>query len=329
MSTRHESYDDELDAAIDALRSGQSPHVIVGAHAVHARQLQPLFELAARAHADAGSAVPPPSSRLAANFSIVRAALRQRRIERASRAESRQAGPWWRRRLVCASFSLPASAIVALVIAAAGATGAAAAVVATGADLPARVTHTLRETWVGQLLPESPGAPLPAPIEPAPITETAPAYVPPAISAASPTQVGITLAGVIRKPHRDGFELRTADASWQVILSKTTRVDGGIGEGAAATVIGIQTRRGVINADAITVDVASTPAARKGESSATPGSGGPAAHGAADHTPGPPADRTPGAPSDRTLGPTGDHTPGQSNGNGNGDKGGNGRGNKP
>ncbi len=349
MTTRHESFDDALDAAIDAVARGEPLEAVLSEHAAHAQQLRPLLELAARAHAGAGSAVPPPSPRLAANFGIVRGAIRQRR------SVSRQAGPWWQRRLVFASLSLPASAAIALVIA--GTTGAAAAaVVVTGAQLPARVSHALRDTWVGELLPETAAVPPPVPA-PSSASGPAPASRPSAVAAASPSQATVTLAGVIKNATRDGFELRTAGASWRVLVSQATRVDGPLRDGAAVIVVGVQTQRDLIRAEAVAADTSATPAVRAGDPSATPRSGTPTAPPGvgdtsptpadlapgppagltpgppadrtpgppadltpgppADRTPGPPADRTPGPPADRTPGPPADHTPpGRSNGNG-------------
>ena len=77
MKTPHESFDDALDAAIDAIRHGQSLDVVLAAHSLHAYQLRPLLDTAITAGGPAAVAV-DTCARIASNFGVVRGPCRPR-----------------------------------------------------------------------------------------------------------------------------------------------------------------------------------------------------------------------------------------------------------
>ena len=167
MSERYASFDDALDAAIDAMRDGQPLSVILASHPAHAANLLPLLEIALSADAAAGAAGVPPSSRLIENYSVVRAAVRRARMALPAEQPASLARPWWQRRLAFASLSLPAGAVAAIVIT--GASGAAAATVAAArTDIPARVAEAVRSSWVGDLLTGADPSPHSGPTNAAP-----------------------------------------------------------------------------------------------------------------------------------------------------------------
>ncbi len=257
MSARRESFDDALDAAIDALRSGRPLATILEEHAAHAHHLQPLLELSTRVHSDVRSAVPP----LAANFSIVRAAIRREKRGRASatRNETGTKTPWWARRAVFASLSLPVGAIIAAVVVTVGTTSATASVVATHPALPGRVTHALRETWVAQLLPVGSGGTEPEPT--------------PSLQVAATQSPAATVAAIAPGPPAVAAAVTTTS----VTGAATTAADLGP----------TLDRSGDHTPDPPTDQTPGPPADH---------TQGPPV----DHTQGPPADHTPGPPIDHT-----------------------------
>ncbi len=144
--TGRESFDDALDAAIDAVRQGEHIDAVLARFPRHAAALAPLLRSAPFGTPGAGLAAAPMSERLAGNFTIVRAAVERAQMARdaaqnAPRRAAEPRAPWWQRRLAFASLSLPAGVIALAALA--GISGAAAASVAvTGnglQDIPAQV----------------------------------------------------------------------------------------------------------------------------------------------------------------------------------------------
>ncbi|HYM14455.1 MAG TPA: hypothetical protein VEZ14_02725 [Dehalococcoidia bacterium] len=147
------SFDDVLDAAIDALRRGEPVSSILAAHPKEADALRPLLQ----AVAEIESVPPPPEAgeRLAAKFSTVRASVRNARASRAGgqRGDGRRA--WWQRRLSFASLSVPAGAAAAVLLA--GAAAAAAGAISQAPDLPGSIVHVVTFGHAGEG-GESPGS---------------------------------------------------------------------------------------------------------------------------------------------------------------------------
>ncbi len=314
MNTPHESFDDALDAAIDALRNGQRLDAVLAAHSAHAAQLRPLLDVAAEADA-ASPLVPEPSARLASNFETVRAAIRRTRAERPAIRDIPPSRPWWQRRLAVASLSLPVSAIFALV--AAGVSGAAATAVTARPDLPALIAGAVRSSWAGDLVPRPDDPPSIAPGQSNPSAQTPLATDMPSAMPAEPTSAAITLYGMVSDVRGRTFVLRTDDAAWPVRVDDATHVSGKLEGGAAASVTGSVSAGGTVDAREIriaTPNAGSTVTDGTAAPDSTPSDAGTALNHTsgppADHTPGPPAGRTPGPPSDLTPGPPADHTPG-------------------
>ena len=363
MSERYGSFDDALDAAIDAMRDGQPLSVILASHPAHAANLLPLLEIALSADAAAGAAGVPPSSRLIENYSVVRAAVRRARMVLPAEQPASLARPWWQRRLAFASLSLPAGAVAAIVIT--GASGAAAATVAAArTDIPARVAEAVRSSWVGDLLTGADPSLHSGPTNAAPPATRAAANSTFAASETSTphaerTRTALTISGVVSDVHGNTFALTAGDTSWKVAIDGATRISGTITAGAAATATGSVSAGATLHADSVDVadgtgatpadpgsdaDPRKTPDPPSGHTPGpppdhTPGPppghtpGPPADHTPGPppgHTPGPPADHTPGPPADRTPGPPPGHTPGPPAdhtppGQGNGNGGGNGQ----
>jgi hypothetical protein len=333
MSGR-ESFDDALDAAIDAMRRGERIDAVLARHPRHAEALRPLLQGAPFGDPAAGLVSAPMSERLADNIAIVRAAVQRAHMapQPLARPVEQPRVPWWQRRLTFASLSLPAG--VFALAAFAGVSGAAAASVAVSeSGIPARVAE-----FVSHPLPfvdSGDGDSKPAASANTPDSNT-PGASAAATAGASPSDNAptlVTVGGEISDVHGNVFTLTTNDGEYKVNVDGTTVVSGTIADGASATVTGDVTAEKNLHADSVDVTAAgdATPTAPGHQNQGgqnTPGN---------DHTPGPPPDVTPGASSDHTPGPPADHTPGPpgdhtppgqttNNGNGNGGVNGNGNG---
>ena len=329
------SFDDALDAAIDAVMRGEQVSAVVARYPAHAETMRPLVELAYASQYTRGRAVPPPSPRLAANFSAVEGAAQRARIVQADTPREAPRAPWWRQKLTFASMSIPAG-IVAL-LAVAGISGAAAASVAVTSDtsIGERVTaaaHAVTPDWIdggdsdaatahhgvtgnGGSAPGG-NSPLVAPGS----QDGSEEHSPP-----GPPQT-ITESGLISDAQGNVFTLTNDDGDFHVNIDASTVVTGAIADGAMATVAGEFT--GGQNLHATSVQVTSAPALAPqqehpdgngvprggGQSGDAPGQQGDATPGNSsnDHTPGPQADRTPGPQSDRTPSGNSGQPPGQS-----------------
>jgi hypothetical protein len=311
MNIPDESFDDALDAAIDALRNGQPLDAVLVAHPAHAAQLRPLLDVAVEADA-AGARVPAPSARLASNFAAVRAAIRRARAERPAMRELPPPRRWWQRRMAVASLSLPASAMLAVV--AVGVSGAAAAAVVARPDLPARIAGAVPSGWAGDLVPGPDDSPGVAPQRSNPPAQTTLATDTTATAHAMAT---ITVSGVVSDVRDRTFMLGTAEAAWSVHVDDATHVTGKLERGARATVSGSVAADGAVDARDIRItipDATSTVTDGKAVSDSPPGDVatpvGQTPGPLADQPPGPPTDQTPGPPAGHTPGPPAGHTPG-------------------
>ena len=343
MSPR-DSFDDALDAAIDALSHGEHIDAVLARQPRHAAALRPLLESAPFGGAETVRAGAAMSPRLADNFSIVRAAVQRAQMAQTPSAPriAPRTAPWWQRRLAFASLSLPAGVIA--LAAFAGISGAAAAsVAATNSDFPARVAEFVTHPPViGSSHGGEHGATATAPAH----TPGAGATVAAAAQTGSPTPPSpnaptlVTVSGTISEMHGNVFTLTAADGVYKVNTDGTTEITGTIADGATATVTGDATAQK--NLHATRVDASGAPDATptapghgNGNSNgpqndATPEAPTPGDN--SDSTPGPGNDRTPGPPEGLTPGPPGDHTPpggGGANGNGNGNGNGGGNNKKP
>jgi hypothetical protein len=334
MSGR-ESFDDALDAAIDAIRRGEHIDDVLARYPHHAGALRPLLQSAPFGTPGRGLARAPMSPRLADNFTIVQAAVQRARTAESplSRSTEQPHVPWQRRRLSYASLSLPAGVIA--LIAFAGISGAAAASVAvTNSDIPSRVAGFVAHPLAGVSSGDDHGGG--SAVTPAGIPKNTPdagstpggeSVVPTAPGSPAQGTARMTVSGTISNVHGNVFTLTTADGDYKVNIDSATAVSGAIADGVTATVTGAVTGQKNLHAERVSVsDAAGTPAAapaRADSPTASPANdptpGEPTPSPSNDHTPGPPADHTPGPPAGHTPGPPADHTPpGQGGANGNG-----------
>jgi len=338
------TFDDALDAAIDAMRSGDTVEAVLARYPRHAAALRPLLETAS--WADPVKEYAPPSPRLGENFSRIDAALGRARWERDQGAEGRRLNraPWWQRRVALASLSLPAGVLVFALL---GAGGAAAATLAVTTDLPDRVAEkveTITPSWAHGVIPggsgdvdgdaagDTPGSPTASPATSTATTASpATGTEPPA----SPTAHGpqaVTLAGTVTNIRGSTFELVAEDGTYKVQIDANTTVNGVLAEGSAATVDGELTGNDRVHATSIEV-AAPTPGLDPppASSAETPGPGDRTPPGQAEETTTPPGQsegvKTPPGPPEKTKTPGPPATPpGQGGANGNGGGGGGGGG---
>ncbi len=269
-----ESFQEALDAAIDALRGGAPMADVLSAHGGHAAELAPLLRVVASL--DAPAAPPLPSARLAQNFREVRVALHKAQVARGPGA------PWWRRPVSFASLSLPAGLLALAAIGAAGAAaGGAVAVTRTRGDLPARVHEIVTLDFGGG--PAAPARTATRPAGNSEATEAGGTAIPGAATGAgtppagphadggdnatrrsgegptahsestagagAPTDEGTPLpgaagvamvvSGTIKDVEGGSFTLRTPAGDWNVHTDNTTAINGVIAVGASATVAGL------------------------------------------------------------------------------------------
>ncbi|MDE3094840.1 MAG: hypothetical protein KGK07_02430 [Chloroflexota bacterium] len=270
-----ESFDQALDAAIDALRRGAPLADVLAAHAEHAAELAPLLHVTASL--EAAAAPPPPSARLAQNFRDVRAAVHRAQAARGPGA------PWWRRPVSFASLSVPAGLLALAAIGAAGAAaGGAVAVTRTRGDLPARVHEIVTfdfgsapaatprtatsaagsgEATAATHGTEAAGAPAGGGMStpergggvdlgtrrsgeggtPA-VESTAGAGMPHDEGTPSPgggAPVAVVVSGTIKDVEGRTFTLRTPTGDWHVQTDSQTTINGVIATDAGATVSGV------------------------------------------------------------------------------------------
>jgi uncharacterized membrane protein YgcG len=354
--SRRESFDDVLDAAIDAIREGEPMDAALGRHPAHAQALRPLLETASAM--DPARGYLPPTSRLGGNFTRVASALGRAQWER-DQAQTRQPDthtPWWRRRVAFASLSLPAGVFAFALL---GVGGAAAATLAATTDLPEKIGEQVERvapSWADGVIPggeEPSGAAAsatPTPINtgtPAPLTSPTAgdaaidAAATPEDATVAPGPQPLSVAGTITNVRGNTFELVVGDATYKVQIDANTTVSGDIVEGASATVDGEVTGNDRLHATnvAATAPSAAPENTPPQSSPEPPGQGGPPVTppGQGDKTPngqdGPPATPPGQGPPEPTRTPGPPATPpgqgddgGSGNGSGNGNSGGSGNG---
>ena len=348
--TEYRSFDDALDAAIDAIREGQPLAAVLAQHPRHAAAMRPLLEAAARLEA-AAPLLAPASPRLAEKFTVVQAALRDAR--RDASADEREAPRWWQRRLTFASMSLPAFAAGAIALAGAG--GAAAATVAVVGPAAVRdAADAVTPHWVHNIVtPASDDGPAHATASPtsgatggaaAPADATAQAGATAHASApagqSGTNGTALDVSGIASDLNGNTFTLTASGHSWHVIRERKHGRHGDDRRGSARDrdrhrhrrrqpARGQHRRRCRSGRD----DDSRRARGRDPAASATPT---PAGDTQPDKTPpgqsgSPPGqDKTPPGNSGSPPGQSGDPPPGQGgtppgNGNGNGSGNGNGR----
>jgi hypothetical protein len=247
---RRLSFDDALNASIDAIVAGRPMDAALDAHARFAPALRPLLETVSAIGA-ARPALPEPA-RLASNYAPVRDALRDARIARDGIQRAPANAGWMQRRVAFASLSLPAVAVAALAIMGAG--GAAAATLAvTQPGVISRAADAVTPDWVQEKIPALPqhdgtdGAQTPENGDAPGITGANES--PSAADTPSNGDV-IDVTGVVSDSHGDTFTLTAGDATWRVVHDHDTAITGEILDGATATVHG-RTAGITLHADSI------------------------------------------------------------------------------
>ena len=340
------TFDDALDAAIDAVRNGDPIDVVLARYPRHAIAMRPLLETALAANP--AEAYVTPTARLAANFAQVASALGRVQWERDHSTTKPQASnPWWSKRVAFASLSLPAGILAFALL---GAGGAAAATVVATTGLPRQVANKVESvtpSWTHGLIPggsgdEPAGAAVSTPTteageppSPSSIPGASPAVTdtqPPVPSATPHGPQAITIDGVVSNVRGNTFELTASGVVYKVQIDENTAVTGILTAGAVASVAGDLTGTDRLHATSVAVsgDPATAP------SPGAPPESSPEAPGQGDHTPpGPPEQtHTPPGQAQQTTTPPGqaDKTktpgppatpPGQGGSNGNGGSGGN------
>jgi hypothetical protein len=299
------SFDDALDAALDALRAGMPLEQVLAQQPEHAAALRPLLRTALAARVGRRAGVPEPRD-LAGNFVVVRAALERARIADGGSAPRRErpVAPWWQRRLSFASLSVPAGVVAAIAIAGAGG-AAAASVAATSARLPQRLAGAAAPGWVHDLVPggESEHVSAPPPGTSSSATAVASAGEQAAQAPGGGRGELASVSGIVADVRGNTFMLVSADGEWKVQRDADTATRGEVVDGAAATVDGEISGGKQLHARRI--DVTRTPIAAD---DTRPGQGG-----GDDGTPEAKPDDKKGTPSqsegDATTEPSDDRTP--------------------
>ena len=249
--SRRETFDDALDAAINAVQHGDSIDAVLARFPRHAPALRPLLETASAANPS--RAYLSPTSRLTENFARVESALGRARWERDNVHPGRAtaSAPWWTRRVAFASLSLPAGIFAFALL---GAGGAAAATLAVTTDLPEQIgerVESLTPSWTHGVIPGGAGdsaGPIASATPAGAAADTAtPASSPTAGAGGDETPVPsetprgsqpLTVSGTITNVRGNTFELTTGGMTYKVQTDTNTSVSGQIVEGAPATVQG-------------------------------------------------------------------------------------------
>jgi hypothetical protein len=266
--SRQRAFDDILDAALDAVRSGRPIEEVVASYPQYAGQLRPLLEAAIRL--DGAPAYLPPTARLQANFSVVQSALAR---GRAISPRSSQSRPWWQRRITFATLSLPAG-IFAFALMSAG--GSAAVTIVATTNLSSRVSKTIERvspSWSHAIIPGSDddtgevilpvATPSAAPKDHAivststPIAESsaaaATATPPPAAVPSASGPQAFAGSGLVSNVRGNIFELTANGITYTVQIDANTSVDGAIAEGTSASVQGEHTGNDRVHATRVTI----------------------------------------------------------------------------
>jgi hypothetical protein len=242
------SFDDALDASLDAIGRGEEIEGVLAAHPRHAAKLRPLLDATLVARAVGA----PEPKRLYANFAAVRSAIRDARVIReikpARQPASLRIGG--ERRLSFAS--LYAFILIASVSSVAG----ASVPIDAGDVVPSFVQNLVLSGPA-----ESPTADV-APSAPAPM-----AAATDSTAADSVPSMSITLNGQAGDLSLSGFTLVSGENSWTVSLDGATAITGELRDGATVTLVGYATGATGIHAQSLVV---AGSVATGGESSTAP-----------------------------------------------------------
>jgi hypothetical protein len=281
------TFDDALDAALDAVRGGTPIEQVLAAWPEHGTELRALLTPLAAAP---GAQPPFDAARIAGGYRRVRGAVLDARD--APRA-------WWRRPVSFASLSIPAGILAIAAIGAAGAAAGGTAAI-TGQDLPAAVEQIVtlgtHGGGNGHATPHGNG-------NPNSNGQNGAGGGSAGADATHPTgqPEQVTASGVVSDTRGNVFVLTASDGTaWKVNIDGDTQVTGAIADGATVTVTGdvTSTTDKILHADSVNV-TAAAPAAPQG--AATPA---PPNHGTGpEHTPGVPQG-TPGPGSSNSHGPS-------------------------
>lgn len=304
-----ETFDDALNASIDALAVGRRIPELLAQHPRHAEALRPLLESALATQTHAVTSHVPIPSRLGDNYVIVRAAVERAQLAEENFAPGRRSAPtppWWKRRL--ASMTLPLGAIALVALAGAGSAGAS---VATGGDggisaiahLPSNVVDSVQAVNPFSNNGVADGDHPSAAATRTPANDSTGTASndgkPPESNDGGATTLNrptdVTVTGNISDTRGASFTLTSGSAAWHVNFDASTTISGAIADGAIATVHGIVTATKNLHANSID---AGAPAATQDVPTDTPN---------VNETPG--ARPTDTAQSDKTTAPSGDHTP--------------------
>jgi len=257
---RRGTFEDALDAAIDAIRNGERMEDALARFPGRGAALRPLLEAAP--FAGAAASYIAPTGRLQELFDTrVHSALGRAQWERGHKRPEPGPPPWWSRRVAFASLSLPAG-VFAFALLSAG--GAAAATVATTTGMSGRIAETLEHVapeWAQGAIPgghgggAGPAAP-PATTSVPDATATDTATAPPEQTPAPANTHGpqsMTASGIITNVRGSTFELETADGPVTVQVDANTSVTGTIAEGATADVSGAIAGDGNLHAYTVAV----------------------------------------------------------------------------
>lgn len=300
MSPR-ETFDDALDATIDSLTSASRFEHMLAVYPEHRDALRPLLDTAVELHRGAQRSRAVNNSRmspdLAANFSVVRAALQRAQISSPVEPTPLRPQPtWWRRRV--ASLSLPVIALMAAI----GITGATAGTYAVSS------TTGVPGAIDGLIAGHADHAPPIDATQSAPQGDDDASPAIPGTTSDRPPRAPVSGGGLVNRQARDvagfmsgvsatGFHLSGAGGDWQVTLRSDTRIEGEIAEGSSAVVQGVVTTAGAIEASSVHVTPSPPVAADAPVGGADPTA--PAIQPTADHpdhpTPPPKPTRTPRA----------------------------------
>ena len=260
--TQRDSFDDMLDAAIEALRSGASREQAIAVAGGSAATMGGLLDTA-----QALSSPPhiPAPVRLVDHYDIVRAAVERSQIARSQMIPSDHVAktPWWSRRFHVASLAVPAGLVAALALFGFAAAAGGIATTSVGHD----IAGSVRPGWVEDLVetgsngnnegrPGEPGNPAGqdgnasggqgnggAPI--APGSDNGPQVV--------------VLNGTVAEIVGGNFTLTTGEGEFHIQIDVNTIINGEVLEGATATVEGELTAEKNLHATSLTASGGSLP----------------------------------------------------------------------
>ena len=263
--TQRDSFDDILDAAIDALRSGASRDHALAAAGASAATMGGLLDTARLLSSP--PRVPGPM-RLADHYDIVRAAVERAQLTRSQMLPSDDVAktPWWSRRFRVASLGVPAGIVAALALFGFAAAAGGIATTGVGQD----IAGSVRPGWVSDLVEtgnddgERRGDP--------------PGLGPdgenggnggnggaPLSPGADNGPQSVVLSGTVSDVVGGNFTLTAADGEFHVQTDANTVINGAVLEGASATIEGELTADRNLHAKSLTASGGELPAGPPGQ----------------------------------------------------------------